>query len=422
MVSHLLFFAVSHIVYHTHSHMGIFNQSISYKIVLHHAVRKGAVSSLYLRIIINQVKKEISLNIKWPREKFDAEKQIVLSRHSNDTEVDGINMMLAEAKGRANRIKMRYFSENKLLSADQFVREFNNYESRDNFLFYMKQKMDELLQRDIITRTSYVAHNTNRNRLIAFNKSDILSMADITPDFVKQYQKWLRKKKTVKIGDREKTIELSHNTAMNALKVISTYIHHAQGDGYLIKTPFEKIPLNYQPGQRYALDRDELAALKNLMAEAYLQDTEREVLRKFLFSCYCGIRISDSALIYSSQIKDGVLTLYTKKGRNHGKHISIPLPEYARELIKGRDGQLFDKISDQKCNMWLKVLAHKAGISKKLTFHVSRDTFATLFIELGGDVATLKEILGHSDVKTTMIYVKMSEKRKELLMSKFDSL
>ena len=72
--------------------------------------------------------------------------------------------------------------------------------------------------------------------------------------------------------------------------------------------------------------------------------------------------------------------------------------------------------------MWLKVLAHKAGISKKLTFHVSRDTFATLFIELGGDVATLKEILGHSDVKTTMIYVKMSEKRKELLMSKFDSL
>jgi site-specific recombinase XerD len=318
---------------------------------------------------------------------------------------------------------MIYFSANKHIDADQFVKEFISFESRDNFLHYWDKKMHDLKKREIITHASFIAHQTNRNRLIAFNGgSEVLIMADITPDFIKQYQKWLRKKRIKKVEGKDVEFELSYNTSINALKVLSTYIHHAQDDGFNIKNPFGKITLAYKAADREALDREELTALKELFEKNKLDPVEREVLRKFLFSCYCGIRISDNALIYRSQIVDGVLSLHTKKGRNQGKHISIPLPHYARELIKDRTDLLFDKISDQKCNMWLKVIAHKANITKKLTFHVSRDTFATLFIELGGDVVTLKEVLGHSDIKTTMIYVKMHEKVKEKAMSKFDSL
>ena len=401
-----------------------FNQGITVKAFISDHIRKDSTSTVFLRVIIDRVKREFNLNVYWPPEKFDKLKQIALPRHPKDNEVESVNLVINEAKGKANRIKLRYFSDERILSLDIFQREFENYESRDNFLFYWLQKQHELLKKGIISPETQVRHNTNRNRLVDYNKGEnFLSMADLTPDFIKGYQKWLRKKRSVIVdGFAVPKKELSHNTSVNALKTLLTYINHAREDGFKIKNPFEKISLIYQAGERSALDRIELNSLKELLINGDLETTEREVLRKFLFSCYTSIRISDNALVNRGNIIENVLYLNTKKGRNSGKRIAIPLPKYALELINEREGLLFEKIADQTCNDWLKVIAHKAGIKKRLTFHVSRDTFATLFIELGGDVATLKEVLGHTNIQTTMIYVKMSEGRKATLMNNFDNL
>jgi len=389
-----------------------FNQGVTAKVFLHEHERADKTSTVYLRVIIERKKREFNLKVSWPRAFFDAERQQAKPRFPRDTEVEQVNMVINEAKGRANRIKLRYFTDSKALTLDLFQSEFENYESRDNFIFYWLTKISLLYGKGNITRMTMVRHNTNLSRFQEFiGFQSFFSMSDFNHELILQYQNWLSKKK-----------KLKHNTCVNALKGLQTYINHAIADGFRIPNHFKNIALRYRPADRQALDKKELAALRTLLCNKYLTPVEREVLRKFLFSCYTGLRISDSAMVSRRMIRNGVLTIALVKGQRFGKEVSMRLPKYAMELIEDRNDLLFAPIADQTCNLWLKLIAHKAGIKKRLTFHVSRDTFATLFIEIGGDVFTLKDILGHGDIKTTQIYVKMNDKHKEKCMRNFDRL
>ena len=65
---------------------------------------------------------------------------------------------------------------------------------------------------------------------------------------------------------------------MHTLKTLRTYISHAEADGFNIANPFKKMSLTYQPGDRQALDRDELNALREQLKEQGLEPIQREVL------------------------------------------------------------------------------------------------------------------------------------------------
>jgi site-specific recombinase XerD len=81
---------------------------------------------------------------------------------------------------------------------------------------------------------------------------------------------------------------------------------------------------------------------------------------------------------------------------------------------------VFETISSQKTNQSLKRIAKKANIDKALTFHVARHTFATMFLELGGAIETLQQLLGHADLSTTQIYAHITNKRKHIEMENFN--
>lgn len=63
-------------------------------------------------------------------------------------------------------------------------------------------------------------------------------------------------------------------------------------------------------------------------------------------------------------------------------------------------------------NVVLKTWAQDSGITKTVTFHTARHTFATMMLTLGADLYTTSKLLGHTQVKTTQIYAKIVDKKR----------
>lgn len=96
-------------------------------------------------------------------------------------------------------------------------------------------------------------------------------------------------------------------------------------------------------------------------------------------------------------------------------------PEALKQLPpKGNDVDLvFGKLPDNSyIDKLLKIWAKDARITKNLTFHVSRHTFATLSITYGAELYTVSKLLGHADIKTTQIYADViNEKKRDAVNS-----
>ena len=79
-------------------------------------------------------------------------------------------------------------------------------------------------------------------------------------------------------------------------------------------------------------------------------------------------------------------------------------------LINGKDntGQL-QQFSPTGVQWIIKESSKKAGIQKHVSSHVLRHTYATHLLEMGLDIMTLKDLLGHSDIRTTLVYLHIAQ-------------
>ena len=129
------------------------------------------------------------------------------------------------------------------------------------------------------------------------------------------------------------------------------------------------------------------------------------------FALNTGLRHSDILDLKHSHIKyqgDGNIIL-SKVIVKTGKTLIIPLNDAAVNLIsKKGEGQVFKGFPDNnRANKMLKEWLEKAKISKALTFHGLRHTFAMTAVARGIDIYALKELMGHASIENTLIYAKM---------------
>ena len=75
-----------------------------------------------------------------------------------------------------------------------------------------------------------------------------------------------------------------------------------------------------------------------------------------------------------------------------------------------------------KINDILKIWAADAGITKSVTYHTSRHTFATMLLTLGADLYTVSKLLGHSQIKNTQIYAEIINRRKDEAVNLIDKV
>lgn len=143
------------------------------------------------------------------------------------------------------------------------------------------------------------------------------------------------------------------------------------------------------------------------------------VKKAYLFSCFCGLRVSDivglkwkDVFIDRGQYRLAVSMQKTKEP------IYLPLSPEALKWMPERgdktaEDHVFDLPSPAQMNLLIKPWAKAAGIDKRFTFHTARHTFATMMLTLGADLYTTSKLLGHADVKMTQVYAKIINQKKD---------
>jgi len=137
----------------------------------------------------------------------------------------------------------------------------------------------------------------------------------------------------------------------------------------------------------------------------------------------CGLRRFELLNIKLQDIDLDRKMLHIREGKGRkdryvplGKHLVRGLKTYIGAehpyiwLFNGKNnlGQL-QQFSETGVQWVVKEAAKKSGIRKHVTSHVLRHTYATHLLEMGLDIMTLKDLLGHSDINTTLVYLHIAQ-------------
>lgn len=210
---------------------------------------------------------------------------------------------------------------------------------------------------------------------------------------------------------------IQHTTAHNYYRVFNGALNSAVRDDIIKINPFTRISssdkIHKPESKREYMTVDEV---RKLIATPMQNE---EVKSAYLFSCFCGLRISDIiGLKWENVYQDGKQTRLEVVMQKTKAPIYLPLsPEALRWMPergdKGPGDKVFHLPSTAAVNALIKPWAKAAGINKHFTFHTARHTFATMMLTLGADLYTTSKLLGHTDVRMTQVYAKIVNKKKD---------
>ena len=194
-------------------------------------------------------------------------------------------------------------------------------------------------------------------------------------------------------------------TANNHFVKLKAALRMAYEDGHIKENIAKKLVKAKGHGnKRQYLTKEELFALSKA-------ECKSDVLRRAgLFSCLTGLRLSDCILLSWENIKkssDGgwVLDITTKKTKTNA---ILPISDEAlARCCERREGQVFKRLTPNLVAAYLKDWIEAAGITKHITFHCFRHTFATLQLAGGTDIYTVSKLLTHSNLATTQVYAEV---------------
>jgi integrase len=207
------------------------------------------------------------------------------------------------------------------------------------------------------------------------------------------------------------------NTATRMMKTFKTITILGRKLGVLHHDPFLNIRFHMEPVNRGFLTDEEILKIANKDFGIGRLELVRDV---FVFSCFTGLAYIDVYNLAPENIVtlNGKQWIMTKRQKTSVETnvllLDIPKSIIAKYSGKTyRDGKLFPMLTNQKLNSYLKEIADICGIKKNLTFHLARHTFATMSLSKGVPIESVSKMLGHTNIKTTQLYARITNKKIE---------
>ena len=211
----------------------------------------------------------------------------------------------------------------------------------------------------------------------------------------------------------------NNNSAVKYLRNFGKIIHLCLANEWLEKNPMKNYKTSIKIVERTFLSDEEIQTMAD---KKFASDRLNQVRDIFIFCCFTGLAYIDVKKLMKSQISvgiDGEKWIYTNRQKT-GTLSNIPLLPMALSIVEKYKNHpqcintdcVLPVLSNQKTNSYLKEIADVCGISKELTFHIARHTFATtVTLSNGVPIESVSKMLGHKDLKTTQHYAKILDRK-----------
>lgn len=291
-----------------------------------------------------------------------------------------------------------------------------------NLISYILYQADEALKKSG-NKHGYYYTLQSLAKHISLYSGERTTLAQVDKAYLLGFISYLKSAKNINFKRtgtvRDKEVLLTQNTQHNLFMKFKYVLRKAVREDVIAVNPADKLENSEKPqeeeGTREFLTVDEIKKL-------IVTPCKNMTLKKaFLFCCLVGLRYSDiSSITWGELVKDSdganLLRFRMKKvKRGENAYISDEAMKWLPERGNAADSDIIYPLpkndsANKQLARWIKA----AGIIKRITFHCSRHTAATLNLSLGTSIETVSKMMGHTKISTTQIYAKIIDvKRKE---------
>lgn len=327
----------------------------------------------------------ISTHIRIRPDQFDSSNGFTCKKHENAKSITG------KAKDKLREVET-FVKSDKCKDIDS-VKFWNKVDFSD---ISVEEFIKSELQRRNPSLTVIEYNNSFLKRLREYGK--IKTFDDLTYNNIVGLDAVLRK--TI---DSEPTLYKRHS-------LFKGYIKEAINRG-LFKGPNPYLLFSNKKGKSkdpIFLTEEEVKLIKEYTPDYGYLERAKDL---FLFQCFTGLAYADLMAFSkeSIQLLDGYKTIRSNRVKTDENFISLFLPD--AESIADKYKYELPRLTNQKYNEYLKDVATGAGISKTMTSHTARHTFATYLLNKNIPIETVSRALGHTNIKQTQHYARLLGKK-----------
>jgi site-specific recombinase XerD len=355
--------------------------------------------TIYLRLTINGERAEVSTNSKTNPVQWSKSLQRVKGKDENSFLINAsLNILLAKVMKLYNNLDMNDES----VSLHQILAGLKGKKATQITLFktydYHIANITKLIGIDF-TATTIKRYKSSFASLKRYLNNTDIKLCDLNYKFISDFHTYLKT-----------TEKLQHNSATNIIKNLYRVINVAVRNNWLPNNPFSNFSCNYiNPTRNYLTESE----IDTLVDKVFSIDRLTKVRDAFVFQIYTGLSFTDMESLTTENIEvgvDGKQWIIINR-RKTGVRSAVPILPRALVILQKYEYKL-PVCSNQRMNGYLKEIADLCDIKKTLTTHIARHTFATtITLSQGVPIETVSKMLGHSDIRTTQIYAKVTDRK-----------